>query len=224
MLEPRRRTTLWASTACYRDRFTFCLMNQRLLEITWYVHTEVHQFTFPSYATVASWWIPHCSHFMIIPMWFRIFVTSAVEKRRYLPRINQLYKYVRIMPWSRTAWGCDHLARRTDLFEGLPLASHVCRNFERLCMICSLKIHIRLQFLSILSFISQFTLTAGVRKLNCRQSSAVTYPTMPLQYIFRLFWRKPESVNKWQALISLVIKNLLGQGSNPRIFIHLCSK
>jgi hypothetical protein len=129
MWQPRCLTILWASTSSW----SYVIRHED------HLYTEVHQYTFPPYATVASVWIPHRSHFTIIPMSFRIFVTSPVEKRRYLPRINKSYKGVKIMPWSRTARGCtsdlrDHFARRRDLFEGLPLPSHQCRNSERLCM------------------------------------------------------------------------------------------
>jgi hypothetical protein len=61
MWEPRRLTTLWASTACYRDSIFITHLRLVLLELCLRFPTKIFNVLFSH-----AWYMPHRSH----PLWY----------------------------------------------------------------------------------------------------------------------------------------------------------
>jgi hypothetical protein len=106
MWEPRRPTTLWASTACYRDSFTFFTFILMLFDKTYSQQWQRRVLSSRMWRRVVRS-IPTCRRNVLPPSASHLFLVRCLLCVSWTPKIHAVNAFEKSVNFYRTAWLLD---------------------------------------------------------------------------------------------------------------------
>jgi hypothetical protein len=142
MWEPRLLTTLWASTACYRDSFTFTFIGFTDYLDTQFVSTRIYNGLTELHTPaiiVPTAHIKSCLHSLTFNCPFNcdwLFSSDSRTELTWLPQFSSLYSSARPAQRAPFILVCVSVAAGTCL-PSCSLAAAVCSCLLRICCLAT---------------------------------------------------------------------------------------